>query len=435
VASFAAASRVDPVNLGAPGPLDLSDLDDGSAAELVKYGEFSAPEDDSRHDLPLVDTAWQKEIDEAAQPQGDDVLFPDDSDIDRFFEAPIEDFPDAGKTPASTGEPLPETDNRFDPETEQPRPGAEMDPGVRDGSVPDSAPVEGARDEPAFSNTYRPYEYGSAPAKSTSPRGVREPGEKTPKIKDLTGMNFRTRYKILDAVSGRHYGTCFGDEGYSTLDPVTIGGLLGGSLEGGEVRIVKLDWSNFDEVEVHIQVDEVIPADPGGDYKKDVEDRESPQEVRSRPAGAPAGGDEEEIRQDEKAEMIEGITDGEEERPENRTGDTSSNMYIIYDRRTIQPMGEFVPEGKRARIDRLTLYRMFPEYDFKTFEIDSIRFESGEVRILIRGEKKGGEGVRAGLAAELQTSNTGSKLMDPKADPVRGRKKERPGRGKAQDEK
>jgi hypothetical protein len=31
---------------------------------------------------------------------------------------------------------------------------------------------------------------------------------------------------------------------------------------------------------------------------------------------------------------------------------------------------------------------MFPEYNFKTFEIDSIRWETGEVRIFIRGEKK-----------------------------------------------
>ncbi len=61
---------------------------------------------------------------------------------------------------------------------------------------------------------------------------------------------------------------------------------------------------------------------------------------------------------------------------------------MIYDRRTIQPMGEYIPEGDRPRIDKLTLYRMLPEYNFKTFEIDSVRWEDDEVRIFIKGEKK-----------------------------------------------
>ena len=67
---------------------------------------------------------------------------------------------------------------------------------------------------------------------------------------------------------------------------------------------------------------------------------------------------------------------------------TKAPRYMIYDRRTIQPMSEYFPEGDGARIDRLTLYRLFPEYDFKTFEIDSIRWHEDEVRIFIRGEKK-----------------------------------------------
>jgi hypothetical protein len=65
-----------------------------------------------------------------------------------------------------------------------------------------------------------------------------------------------------------------------------------------------------------------------------------------------------------------------------------SPRYLIYDRRTIQPLGEYVPEGKRPRLDRLTLYRMFPQYDFRTFQIESIRWYDSEVRIFIRGEKK-----------------------------------------------
>jgi hypothetical protein len=62
--------------------------------------------------------------------------------------------------------------------------------------------------------------------------------------------------------------------------------------------------------------------------------------------------------------------------------------FTIYERRTMGLLGEYIPEGKQPRLDRLALYRMFPEYDFRTFQIDSIRWLEGEVRILIKGEKK-----------------------------------------------
>jgi hypothetical protein len=189
----------------------------------------------------------------------------------------------------------------------------------------------------------------------------------------LPGLDLRSRFKVLDGSSGEHYGTYYGDEGYSTLDPVSLAGLIGSRIAPGELRIVKLDWSNFDEVEVHVQVEEIL--------RNNLED-----DVKVLPGGP-----------DFSNGLIEGkmqVLSGGHPRAGSLHGGkwpVSSSpgiRYTIYDRRTIQPMGEYVPEGDRSRIDRLTLYKMFPEYEFKTFEIDSIRWEAEEVRIFVRAEKK-----------------------------------------------
>ncbi|MDT8394953.1 MAG: hypothetical protein RRA32_00720 [bacterium] len=152
----------------------------------------------------------------------------------------------------------------------------------------------------------------------------------------------RTHYRVLDSGSGELYGVYYGDEGYASLDLVTLGALLGERMGSAELAIVKLDWSNFDEVEVHV-------------HKPGIAGSEN---VLPLPA---AEADEDGIR---------------------------APRFVIYDRRTIQPMREYIPEGDRPRIDRLTLYKLFPEFDFKTFEIESIRWHEDEVRIFIRGEKK-----------------------------------------------
>jgi hypothetical protein len=193
------------------------------------------------------------------------------------------------------------------------------------------------------------------------------------------GFNLRTRFKVLDGSSGEHYGTYYGDEGYSTLDPDSLTRLIGSDLAAGELRIVKLDWSNFDEIEVHVQMEEILHVELEDDIEPPVDETDplngyGDGETEARPGGPSS-----------------------EETPDKEVSSAkipSGIRYTIYDRRTIQPMGEYVPEGDRSRIDRLTLYKMFPEYDFKTFEIDSIRWETDEVRILIKGEKKKGPGPR-----------------------------------------
>lgn len=85
------------------------------------------------------------------------------------------------------------------------------------------------------------------------------------------------------------------------------------------------------------------------------------------------------------------LPEGAMESEEASAKDPEAPRYIIYERRTMRPLGEFIPDGKRPRLDRLALYRMFPEYDYKSFQIDSIRWHQSEVGIFIKGEKKKGQ--------------------------------------------
>jgi hypothetical protein len=199
--------------------------------------------------------------------------------------------------------------------------------------------------------------------------------------KGFPDFRMRSRYKVLDAASGEHYGTYYGDEGYSTLDPVSLSGLISEKIKPGELRIVKLDWSNFDEVEVHIEVNEEAPIRLDESMEIRAIDEDALQ-------GAGGWREVDPLPGSLEAPQTDGPSGGSGLEGTVPVFRSTSPRYMIYDRRTIQPMGEYKPEGDRPRIDRLALYKMFPEYDFKTFEIDSIRWENDEVRILVRGEKK-----------------------------------------------
>ncbi len=208
--------------------------------------------------------------------------------------------------------------------------------------------------------------------------GTEKPVSSSPSARSPE-YRMRTHYRVLDAISGEHFGTYYGDEGFSTLDPVSLGALLGAKLQSGDIRIVKLDWSNFDEVEVHVQAVDLQEEDEGG--------QEPAPGPGSREDLFPQGSDA--VDEVPLPEADDGFLPVEQplER-EGPGGIRGTPRYVIYHRRNMQRMAEFLPEGNLPRIDRLTLYRMFPEYDFKTFEIDSIRWHDGEVRIFIRGEKK-----------------------------------------------
>jgi hypothetical protein len=322
--SFVAASRTDPVSLSAPEPLIFDDADNGHPAELIKYGEVNGSESQGIYDLPLMDESWEEYMEEQQVTVGGD-------DNISVSEGSAEYEP-SGESAISNG---------WVDETAR----------VMAYDTPVVPPDDQKNDKT---------ENNKESDKKWSSGGV-------------PGLNLRTRYKVLDSSSGEHYGTYYGDEGYSTLDPVSLAGLIGSRLSPGPLRIVKLDWSNFDEIEVHVQVEEVLPAGLEDDVEKPFDEPETFKGLN-------------EDGMDALSRVVPHVEKSEEEI--SSALNPPGVHYTIYDRRTMQPMGDYVPEGDRSRIDRLMLYKMFPEYDFKTFEIDSIRWEADEVRIFIRGERK-----------------------------------------------
>ena len=385
MASFVAASRVDPVPYRAPEPLNLGNLEEDHTAELVKYGEVRAPDATGTNDLPLTDTSWDENVENVGSSiNGDELLPMDEKDLHAFnelFESTMGTAP-GGQDSVSTPEILDSEEDRVSVEVndaispefmlESPsRPDPSEEVTISNGWVDETAKVmahDVSRDT-------------IGDMAGTKARSEEDFEKKPVTTETVPGFKMRTRYKVLDEASGEHYGTYFGDEGYSTLDPVSLTALLSPKLANGDLRIVKLDWSNFDEVEVHIKVDEVVAMKLDVDVKDDIDEarilsgEESQLEVEAVSGSEAAPPVDEPAAESEKEEAEPAVN-------------PSGPRYMIYDRRTIQPMGEYVPEGDRSRIDRLALYKMFPEYDFKTFEIDSIRWEADEVRILIRGEKK-----------------------------------------------
>ena len=208
---------------------------------------------------------------------------------------------------------------------------------------------------------------------------VNEPGD-TEMARESDGPDQqRCRYRIIEAATGKTLGTYYSDEGHSSLDPVTLGDLLGEDTRSGELRIVNLDWTSFDEMEV--QVKRVPrPADGADGQSAHAHDPGEGQDVSQNEDTPDAAFQEKETT----AGLPEGVT----ELGNAPLREQGPERYVIYDRRTMRPMGEYTPKGEKPRIDRLTLYRLFPEYDFRTFQIDSIRWMGGELGIFIKGERK-----------------------------------------------
>ena len=147
----------------------------------------------------------------------------------------------------------------------------------------------------------------------------------------------RTHYRVMDSRSGELYGVFYGDEGYASLDLVTLGALLGEKIGSPLIGIVKLDWSNFDEIEVHVE-------------KLDDSDEQAEEHTR------PAISQEPEQTTDQTTDQTQAdqVYPWEAEAPIEEdlqeeaglvTG-TKAPRYMIYDRRTIQPMSEYFPEGR-----------------------------------------------------------------------------------------
>jgi len=391
LASFVAASRGDPVVGGDAEPLFLDKLDEDHGVELIKYGETRDPDD---LDAPAPPSSAVLGESGVPGPKSDAV----DAHLPSLLEEMTYEFDEPSESRLD-----------FIPAPEIPGPG----PALLDledenlfGQFVELEPLREGFESPSGSGTSTGSDISESRAEDATrimaddlPRGPSGDragdglGEKIEcetrpsAAKGFPGFRMRSRYKVLDAASGEHYGTYYGDEGYSTLDPVSLSGLIHEKIKPGELRIVKLDWSNFDEIEVHIEVKKGAPVQPDDSTEKAITAGESPQRAGARREVDPLPDSLEAPPIDESAggSGLEGAA------PAFRP---TGPRYMIYDRRTIQPMAEYEPEGDRPRIDRLTLYKMFPEYDFKTFEIDSIRWENDEVRILIRGEKKGNPGTK-----------------------------------------
>ena len=392
MASFVAASRVDPVPSGASEPLVMGKIEDDQTAELIKYGAVHGTDPIDTQYPPLFEEP-HKEVVEVGQPvhtgaEPSPNVKETVYEFDELSESKLGLSLDVessfhGLAPLDLDEEIVtlQMDELLSPEvidaSSEPDPGDE--PAIPDDWVQETArymEFETAGDTTADIPGTTPGDTDVTRAVGVAPLG------KIPAATGrIPGFGMRTRYKVLDAASGEHYETYFGDEGYSTLDPVSLSALLSPKLATGELRIVKLDWSNFDEVEVHVKVDEVVPMELDVDVKDDIDETRILAGEVSQPEIEAVSGS------GAIPPVAEPVPESQDVKAEP-AANPSGPRYMIYDRRTIQPMGEYFPEGDSSRIDRLTLYKMFPEYNFKTFEIDSIRWEDDEVRILIRGEKK-----------------------------------------------
>lgn len=378
LASFVAASRTDPVPSSAPEPLVIGDIEEDPTAEIIKYGEIKDDETVDAEDQTIF-TAPPGET------ASDEKTIREEAGTDPLLEDKVYQFDELSES--KLGIALGDADiedphHGRDLEAEEVTKLFEEKPDPMAVQESDQSPEPDTGDEPSIPDEWVEEATRSMAYEASLNENRHGRSEKAGNSEGTAVMKLRTRFKVLDSESGEHYGTYYGDEGYSTLDPGSLTKLLDSKVSEGELRIVKLDWSNFDEVEVHIKVEVVVPIHLEGDDGVDTGENVVP------------SGKEMEPGTEAEPALVNTPSKIETREKAERSADASGIVpagprYIIYDRRTIQPMGEYVPEGDRSRIDRLTLYRMFPEYDYKTFEIDSVRWEGDEVRIFIKGEKKG----------------------------------------------
>ena len=149
----------------------------------------------------------------------------------------------------------------------------------------------------------------------------------------------RGKYHIIDMKSGEHLDTYFNDEGYKVMDVDTLKRVLP-QLQTKGIRIAKIDWKNYDEVEIYIQVD-------------DTEDKDE----------------------------IKGS--GQKAKPLDRKG----IRYVIFNQRNGDRLGTFITDEANSILDKMVLYQMFPQFDLKSLRITSLNWtEEGEVRVYIRGK-------------------------------------------------
>lgn len=151
----------------------------------------------------------------------------------------------------------------------------------------------------------------------------------------------RGKYRVISEKSGQLLGTFYNDEGYKVMDIETLKRVLPEFMTM-PLRITKIDWKNYDEVEIYVHA-----VDPG-------EQTELPD------TGS-------------KADM----------------GPEKGICYVIYNHKDGESLGTFVTDEANSTLDKMVLYKMFPQFDIKSIRIVSLNWtDEGEVRVYIRGKKK-----------------------------------------------
>ena len=149
----------------------------------------------------------------------------------------------------------------------------------------------------------------------------------------------RGYFTIVEEGSEKKLGTFFNDEGVQVLTDQGIMELLP-NLADKPLRISKINWKNYDEVIVSLQI--------GSDIK-----------ITSAP-GTPAAAD----------SLPSGI------------------RYLIYDMKNGEKLGTFVTDAANSILDKMILHKMFPQFELKSLRIVSLNWtDGGEVRVYIRGKK------------------------------------------------
>ncbi|UCF30806.1 MAG: hypothetical protein JSV26_12315 [bacterium] len=252
-------------------------------------------------------------------------------------------------------------------------------------------------------------------------------------------------YRIIDHDSAVVLANLYGEEGYTTLDLPTLKSQLPGVPAELDLRIVKVHWVNFGEVDIYVDAAGPIPegrwTEEDGDQERildmpdlDTEgltlagpnpdkgspDKGSPESrVQSPEEGSPESG----VQGQEEGSPDKGSPESRVQSPEEGSPDKGGPesgvqspeeilqasadpvilhsdepaagygygrqpKYVIYSQRTQRPLLDFTPDGQRPRLDRLTLYKIFKDFEFNSLKIESLRWEKEEVRIYISGSRK-----------------------------------------------
>ena len=152
----------------------------------------------------------------------------------------------------------------------------------------------------------------------------------------------RGTFNVIDARTGEILGSYFNDEGCCAIDTDVIRKELPQFKEN--VRIVKVNWPNYDEVEVFVESD-------------DESSEESVSKIATPSALRP--------------------------KPSTVAGRVT---YTIYDNKNGEKLGSYTPKGEDAVLDKLALINTLHQYAKKSLRIIKVEQKNHrEVDVYTRG--------------------------------------------------